>query len=404
MRIKRKKAITSDSPRIESKQRVVVNSTANLGDIIKSARVYEKGGSIHLDYRVYPEYRKSGQERIRFSTGETYSKRALQRVERYKLSLSLKHYLESHELSDGAVYLKDIALEALNEDRGNRQKDVQDDYLTIYHSYIEPVFGNMLLEDIKVSDIKRWKNNLLSGQELSKARYVKYHRTLNFIFQYAYLNELIVKNPVALVDKKSKLFKQSKGDASEKYYTAKEAKALMAGATGWFKVFLITLFNTGMRTGECLALKWIDIDFEKSQITIRRSIRKGRIRETTKTGVDRVIDMPLPLKEALLGYQTTSLSTEWCFVNERTLKPYYEPKSITQWYFKPLLKRLGIEYKTLYATRHTFATIVVENNLPMTYIQKQLGHKKLSTTMDYYIKNGLLNEGERDVRVDKLFA
>ncbi len=398
-----KKTVTKATAE-RKKQSVAVGDTTHLDEIIKTARVYEKNGSIHLDYRVYPEYRKSGQERIRFSTGEAYSKRSLQRMERDKFSLALNHYLESHELSNGSIYLKDIALDALEEDKGNRQVDVHNDYLTIYHNSIEPVLGDMLLEDIKVSDIKGWKNNLLTHQKMSKSRYTKYHRTLNFIFQYAYLNELIVKNPVTLLDKRSKLFTQSKNDASKKYYTATEAKALMAGARGWFRAFLTTLFHTGMRTGEALALKWSDMNFEKSQITIQRSVRKGKIRETTKTGVDRVIDMPQPLKEALLGYKNTALSVEWLFVNEKTRFPYYESNSITRWYFKPLLKSLDIEYKTLYATRHSFATIVVENNLPMTYIQKQLGHKKLSTTMDYYIKNGLMNEGERDVRVDKLFA
>jgi len=404
MRIKRKQAITIDSHKIKKKQRVVVDSTTNLDEIIKTVRVYPKDGLIYEDYRLYPEYRKEGQERIRFSTGEVYSKRALQRVERDKFSLALNHYLESHELSDGTIYLRDVALDALNEDKGNRQDDIHNDYLSIYHNFIKPVLGDMLLEDIKVSDIKRWKNDLLSTQKLSKSRYQKYHRTLNFIMQYAYLNEFIIKNPVALVDKKSKLFTQSKHDASKKYYTSQEAKALMDNATGWFQVFLKVLFFTGVRTGECLALKFSDLDFEKEQITIQRSIRKGRIKETTKTGVDRVIDMPKPLKEALIGYKSNALNDEWLFVNEKTNMPYYESNSITRWYFKPLLESLNITYKSLYATRHSYSTIVMENNLPMTYIQNQLGHKKLSTTMDYYIKNGYINEGERDVRIDNLFA
>ena len=403
MRKKQNKNVTTDTV-TRTKNKVVVGDTTNLAEMIKTVRIYPKDGLIYMDYRLHPEYRKEGQERIRFSTGEVYSKRAMQRAEREKYALALHHYLKSHEVIKGELRLKDIAMDALNEEKGNREDDIHNDYLSIYHNFIEPVLGNMLLEDIKVLNIRRWKNDLLSTQKLSKSRYQKYHRTLNFIMQYAYLNEFIIKNPVALVDKKSKLFTQSKHDASKKYYTSQEAKALMDNATGWFQVFLKVLFFTGVRTGECLALKFSDLDFEKEQITIQRSIRKGRIKETTKTGVARVIDMPKPLKEALIGYKSYALNDEWLFVNAKTNMPYYESNSITRWYFKPLLERLNITYKSLYATRHSWSTIVMENNLPMTYIQKQLGHRKLSTTMDYYIKNGYINEGERDARIDNLFA
>ena len=65
-------------------------------------------------------------------------------------------------------------------------------------------------------------------------------------------------------------------------------------------------------------------------------------------------------------------------------------------YLKPLLERLNITYKTLYATRHSFASSVVENNMPITLAQKYLGHTKLSTTMDYYVKNGLIDIAKID--------
>ncbi len=46
---------------------------------------------------------------------------------------------------------------------------------------------------------------------------------------------------------------------------------------------------------------------------------------------------------------------------------------------------------------------MVENNVPLTYVQKQLGHKRLSTTMDYYIKNGLINENKYNPILDVIY-
>ncbi len=376
-----------------------------MDNIIKSVRAYEKGGYIHMDYRVNTAYRHNSKERTRFSTGVQHSRRAVQRVDREKYAMALDHYLENTTVQDSAnLTLGNIAMDSINEDKGNRQADTHNDYLQIYEVYIKPTFEHSILREIKVSDLKAWKNNLLEKHEMSRSRYTKYHRTLNFIFKYALENEMIDRNPAALVDKKSKLFTQSKSMQGEKYYTSSEAKLMVENATGWFRALLITYLNTGMRTGEGLALKWSDIDFEKYTITIQRSTRKGRLKESTKTGENRVIRMPLPLRDELLAYKQVCKSDIWLFPNPKTGMPYYEANSINTWYFKPLLEMCNIEYRTFYALRHTFASLSAQKQIPMSVIQKQLGHKKLSTTMDFYIKHNLLDDDGNSDIFDKLYA
>jgi integrase len=376
-----------------------------MDEIIKSARVYQKDGMIHLDYRVHPAYRRDGKERTRFSTGVAYSKRSMVRMEREKFQRALEHYLQHTSLLDGEnLTVGDIALDALNDGKGNRQEDTHNDYLMIYELFIKPFFSSKVLREVKVLDIKRWKDSVLQNNKLSRGRYIKYQRCLNFIFQYALENELIDRNPVALVDKKSKLFTTRKKSLEEKYYTAKEVELMLSRATGWFKVMLVTYLNTGMRTGEGLALKWSDIDFEKCTITIQRSMRKGRLKDSTKTGEDRIVMMSQPLKETLLAYQKSCSSTLWLFPNPKTGEPYYEANSITKWYFKPLLEQCGIEYKTFYALRHTFASLSAQKNIPMSIISKQIGHRSVETTLRFYIKHNLLSDGADMHIFDTLYA
>jgi integrase len=373
--------------------------------IIKSVRLFEKDGMIHLDYRVNPEYKKDGKSRCRFSAVEQSTRRSMQRLERDKYALALAHYLKSTTVLDEAnLTVGEIALDAINEDRGNRQDDTHSDYLKIYEVSIKPIFENKILREIKVSDIKVWKNNLLKNHKFSRSRYAKYHRTLNFIFKYALENEMIDRNPASLVDKRSKLFTRSKQNQSEKYYTQSEVDKMLDGSDGWFHVLLMTYLNTGMRTGEALGLKFSDIDFDNHTIVIQRSMRKGVLKDGTKTDENRIIRMSKPLKDELLAHQKLSKSDVWVFPNPKTGKPYYEANSITRWYFKPLLKKFGIEYKTLYALRHTFASLSAQRNIPMSAIQKQLGHKKLSTTLDFYVKNNLLSDDNDMDMFDKLYA
>lgn len=372
-------------------------------DLIKSVRVYSKDGKICLDYRLLDGYRKNGQERIRFSLKLDATPSNMQRTEREKFALALDHFLSNNEVSDGNYTIDEIALKALNEDRHNRAEDTHNDYIQIYTKYIKPYFGNKHLADIKVTDLKAWKNNLIESSNLSKSRFTKYYRTFNFIWSYALMNELIDKNPLALVDKKSKQFSKSKSDSSQKYYSRDEVQRILEGATGWFKAFLTLSFNTGLRTGEALALQWGDIDFENNTITIQRTQRHGVLKET-KTNIVNVNYLPAPVKEALYIHQQQAKSDLWVFPNENTLQPYFESRPIVESYFKPLLERLNITYKTLYATRHTFASLIVENNMPITLAQKYLGHTKLSTTMDYYVKNGLMDVAKIDSGIDRLYA
>lgn len=381
------------------------NKDIDFTQIIKTVRVFEKNSKLHIDYRINEKYIIDGKERCRFSLGIDATKKNLQSIEKNIYDFALEHYLKINKIKNpNEIYLKDIAIEALNEEKDNRADDTHEDYLRIYEKYILPVFGDMLLIDIKARHIKAWKSDLLNEKNLSKSRFNKYYRTLNFIIKYVYINELIDKNPMDLVDKKSKIFKNKTNQIAMKYYSKQEIQKILDRARGWFKIFITTLLYTGMRTGECIALKWSDIDFTNNTITIQRNSRHGKIRNTTKTGITNVIDMAEPLKQILFAYVNEAPSFEWIFPNPKTLEPYWESKSIIKSYLKPLLKDLGIEYKTLYATRHSFASVMVENNVPLTYVQKQLGHKRLSTTMDFYVKNGLINQNGRDKRIDILYS
>ncbi len=376
-----------------------------MDEIIKSARAFPKNGMIHIDYRVFDHYRKDGKDRTRFSTGEILSKRTMAKVEREKFSRAAEHYLTNTVIRDeDNPTVGDIAMDALNDGKSSRNEDTHKDILSIYENGIKPYFEDRYLREIKVADIKRWKDRLLTGKFLSKQRYAKYHRTLNFIFHYALVNEMLDKNPVALVDRSSKLFTKSKNSLEKKYYSAKEVEKLLSTATGWFRVMLLFYINTGARTGEGLALKWSDIDFENQTIGIQRSIRAGKITESTKTGNDRLIVMSKPLKEALLDYKEIAPSDTWVFINPYTNKPFTSSKSIIHRFFKPLLEECQIKYSRFYILRHTFASLSAKKGIPMTVISKQLGHANPSVTMKYYVQHNLLDNAKDIDIFDKIYA
>ncbi len=371
--------------------RTAITGANNFG--IKTVRLFIKGGKINLD-----TYDANG-KRWRFSTGMSDTKHNRLVVERQKFSLAIAH-LEANQPSNADTKFDELALEALRSTKDERSVEVQDDYESIYERLIKPLLGMMAIGAIKAKHIEELKRKLIA-RGMSKSRFNKHWTTLNLIFAYLFKNELIDKNPMSLVKRASKSFKETEDDR-DKYYSLEESKAIMDNATGWFQAFITTLLMTGCRSSEISGLTWDRIDFEKGQITIARSTKK-RVLKCTKTGKTRVVDMPTPLVEILRQHYENRISDKFVFPSPRSGLPFYASNMIIKTYLKPLLKELDIPYKTLYATRHTYASLLIENNVPITYVQKMLGHANLSTTM-LYIKNTLMDTKAMLPKIDNLYS
>lgn len=389
----------------------------NQNPVIKSVRIFEEDGSIKLDYRTKPNAKvpkgKVG-NRFRFSTAIQATPSALKSIEKSKFDLAQEHYeslfqtLENKEI----VLFEDIAHLALKEAEADRGKlDGTKDYLNILLKDVLPFFGKLPLQDIKVKDIKFWINEI-AEQELSQSRFNKKYYVVKRVLDYACENEYIESNPISFVKRSSKLFSKPK-DKSNEYFSKEERNLILndicENGTAKDKIdhpfintFMHVALLTGARTGEIMALKLEDIDFENNTITIQRSIRKG-VESGTKTGKTRVIPMIKTLKEALIKWIGTSQRI-YMFPKPYTDSPYSDSRTIVDKYYKSLLKRLNLKYRVLYNTRHSFASVAVENKIPISTVSRCLGHSTTQITQKAYIMWGNVNQNDIRDQLENLTA
>ncbi len=274
--------------------------------------------------------------------------------------------------------LEEFGYHSLKINAHNRKGSTNQGYLNDFKLHILPAFRLYQLTDIRPTDLKQWQGNLhkrgISGKRINSIRTV-----FRGILQDAYIDELIDYNPFDRV-KRAKMMKPEIHP-----FSLEEVELLIKEADGWFKNFLILAFFTGMRTGELFGLKWEDINFKSRYLHIQRGVRKGVI-DSTKTEKSRQIDM-LPVVERALRNQflDTGLKGTFVFLTQYGGN-YRESDSIKKSRWAPLLKQCMLDYRILYHTRHTFASIMLQQGEEIAWVSMMLGHADIHTTLTKYAR------------------
>jgi len=146
--------------------------------------------------------------------------------------------------------------------------------------------------------------------------------------------------------------------------------------------YLITIRETMARVGEINKLTWVDVDLAQRSVTLYTRKKKG------SDLTPRTVYMTERLFEVLTRrHSQRDLSKPWVFWHT-----YWNRKSC-QWVDGPykdrkqlmtkLCKKAGVKYFRYHALRHSGASIMESNNVPIRSIQSILGHENRKTTEIY---------------------
>ena len=156
-----------------------------------------------------------------------------------------------------------------------------------------------------------------------------------------------------------------------------------------FALFL-TAIHTGMRLSELAGLQWGDVDFRGKFLTVRRQVVYGRI-QRTKTDKIRRIDMSDSLMEALRRHRKARREEwlkkgvnqipRWVFSNKEGNPP--DMHNVKNRHFYPNLAKAGLRRIRFHDLRHTFASLLVQDNQPLAYVKEQLAARGANRFSDF---------------------
>jgi integrase len=149
-----------------------------------------------------------------------------------------------------------------------------------------------------------------------------------------------------------------------RYLTPGELKAALKSAPEWMRAPMAFAACTGVRRGEMLSLRWMDVEMSKRRFYLRE----------TKNGTLRV----LPLSDsalAVLGSLPRGKATDTVFAG-------VDPEKLSV-YTKRVFEKLGIMDASFHTLRHTAASWLVMNGVDLYAVGQILGHKTPRMTQRY---------------------
>ena len=271
-------------------------------------------------------------------------------------------------------------------------------YASMIQNPIAPYFQQrgITLGGLQAVDIQMFYTSQL--KRVSANTVIHYHAIIHRALKYAVKTDLIDVNPADKVER------PRKDRFTASFYDGNEVNRLFQVARGTpleLPVMLAAFY--GLRRSEVVGLKWDAIDFENKTIAIRHTVtactEKGRrievAADTTKTASSRRTLPLVPafqtklaaLKEEqeknriLCGrsYCTDYLGYVLVDAMGNRLKLSYISTA-----FPVLLKRNGLRPIRFHDLRHSCASLLLKNGVPMKQIQEWLGHSDFSTTANIY--------------------
>ena len=154
---------------------------------------------------------------------------------------------------------------------------------------------------------------------------------------------------------------------------------------------LLSLY-TGLRIGEICGLKWSDIDFEKSILTVRRTVQRIR---TGVHGTRLIVDTPksrssqraIPIPAFIMDMLRKFGKCDDFYILSGSEK-IIEPRTM-QRKFQSILKKAGLPSINYHSLRHMFATNCIQLGFDVKTLSEILGHASVETTLNRYVHSSM---------------
>ena len=281
------------------------------------------------------------------------------------------------------------------------------------------------LNEIKAIDLEIWLKKQIEKYKLSFKSYSKMSVLFTQMYSYANRKGYIDNNPFKNINVKDLgLYPEIPKKSSQKVFNKNEIKDIYKIIFDDFNnkpycvpLAVMLIFQTGIRMGEAVALKWCDIDFEAKKLFVCRYEEAYQLPSDDFSTLNRckyqIVEMRLKKRQEP---RYVDLTDDAIYVLQ-LLKDYYESINLkSEWLFfskrendkchcraidlriRKYCREAGLPYiKSTHKIRSTYISIMRDAGLSFAKIREEVGHKQLTTTINNYIAD--INTDEENMQI-----
>lgn len=262
-------------------------------------------------------------------------------------------------------------------------------YRQVIDGHLIPHLGRIKLDKLSPRDVQRLVAQL--RDKMAAASVIKVHGVLRVALADALRLDLVERN-VAKAAKLPRL-----GRVERRALTPAEARKLLTEVAGErLEAFFVLALTIGLRRGELLGLRWIDVETDEKVLFVRQTLQRVNGQLCIVSPKTHRSTRPVPMArfacEALIRHRevqdrekaaTKELWRESGLVFANTLGGPMEPRNVNR-RFEQARKAAGLEWLRLHDLRHAFATFLLHGGQELRTVMELLGHSTIRLTADTY--------------------
>jgi integrase len=243
--------------------------------------------------------------------------------------------------------------------------------------HVEPVWASVPLVEVDQLGVEAWITEMMRGGA-GATTVLRAHGVLSGVLADAVKSRRLAINPARGVEN------LPRKRARRHVYLSAADVARLARESGEHRALVLTLAYTGIRWGEAVALRVRDVDFLRRRLSVHANAVQFGVSHAvgpTKGRVTRSVPVPGFVLDELSLCCAGKGADELVFGDGTTYLP--RPKSLRGW-FAAAVKLAGVQAITPHDLRHTCASLAISAGVNVLALQRMLGHKSATVTLDTY--------------------